>query len=184
MHCNHLADHDRVGHDRFGHLIAAALVRADLLPASPEEWAALTDDQVLNLPNLGPVALRRIRAASSGCPSEPVVDAAHGPRRTKRPGRLQVVPCTCRPGLVPLGHDELGHALSMRLARAGWFAGDVDALATLSDEDLLNMRYIGPTSLARIRQHVSHRASPRTGRSTRARRPAPAVSPDGVSRPG
>lgn len=174
MHCNHFPDHDRIGHDRLGHRIAGALLQADLLPTSPEGWAALTDDQALNLPNLGRVALDRIRAAG-GRPPAPVADGARSPRRTKRPGRLQVVPCTCRPGLVPLGHDELGHGLSMRLARAGWFAGDVDALAALTDEDLLNMRDIGPTSLARIRQHVPHGgALAWAGRSSRARRPAPA----------
>lgn len=165
VHCDCRVGHEAIGHDRLGHHIANALARAGLLPASDDVLAALTDGQLQALPGLGSVAVRRFRATIGGHAVPATYSpSAHGRGERKPREPLRAARCTCSPELLFLGHDNLGHRVSMLLARAGWFAGDADTLASLTDAQLLDIRHVGPTALARVREHIGHPPSSPAGR--------------------
>lgn len=168
MNCDCRVGHDGIGHDRLGHLIANALARAGLLPASDDDLAALTPAQLQALPGLGPASVRRVRAAVAGRDHDAQTGTAKAARARRPDGHLKGLPCACDPRLLDFGHDERGHRLSMRLARAGWFAGDEKPIAALTDADLLDLREVGPVLLARSRERIPARtASYRTGEGPR-----------------
>jgi hypothetical protein len=116
---------------------------AGWLDRDPAELAALTDDDLLALPSVGPVALARFRGVYGG--GSPGHRPAPAQRRASRPG--PGLPCGCARGLLELGHDQLGHRLSHLLARAGLFSADASTVARMSDDELLNLRGFGSVGL-------------------------------------
>jgi hypothetical protein len=150
-----------LGHDKLGHQLAGALARAGWLDLDAAGLAALTDDELLALPSIGPLAVARFRTAYGSPP--PAVDgvppssrrAARTPRRGSAPrsdGR-----CGCPVDLLELGHDQLGHRTSHLLARAGLLSQDAVTVARMTDYELLQLRGLGSTGLARIRERLPAR---------------------------
>jgi hypothetical protein len=142
-----------LGHDKLGHQLAGALARAGWLSRDTAGLAALTDDQLLALPPVGRVALARFRAVYGGRPSG---------RRSARARRRGDTPqtgarCGCPPGLLELGHDQLGHRTSYLLARAGLLKLDAVTVARMTDHELLQLRGLGSTGLARVREQLPAR---------------------------
>lgn len=146
----------RLGHDALGHRLASLLLQHGLDGADAEALGALSDEELLAFPRVGPAALDRVQRAYGAVTTVPT-----RLRPVRRPARQRPVDggsCTCSPRLLDLGHDQFGHALSGNLARTlGLFAGDEARLAALSDEELLAVWNLGPAGLTRIREHVPAR---------------------------